>query len=156
MKKRGISPLIGTVLLIGFTIGLALVVFTWGGDLISNLTEDNSGVGQLTCFNEVDIELSNGCKNGADVTFTVENKKDTVVSRYIIRVYDESGNPYIETTTSELEAFGVNRKTITTDLTGIINKVELLRPSVVKDGESLECPDIKREISIDNDCPQTS
>ena len=33
MNKKGISPLIASVLLIGFTIVLAFLVFKWGGEL---------------------------------------------------------------------------------------------------------------------------
>ncbi|MBU1246318.1 MAG: archaellin/type IV pilin N-terminal domain-containing protein [Nanoarchaeota archaeon] len=34
MGKRGISPLIATVLLIGFTIVLAALVFRWGDSFL--------------------------------------------------------------------------------------------------------------------------
>ena len=30
MNKRGVSPLIATVLIIGFTVALAAMIFTWG------------------------------------------------------------------------------------------------------------------------------
>ena len=32
MSKRGISPLIATVLIVGFTIALAAMIITWGGN----------------------------------------------------------------------------------------------------------------------------
>ena len=41
MKKRGISPLIATVLIIGFTIVLAAVVIQWGGFLVNKLKQDS-------------------------------------------------------------------------------------------------------------------
>ena len=37
MKKRGISPLIATVLIIGFTIVLAALVMQWGSGLFENI-----------------------------------------------------------------------------------------------------------------------
>ena len=37
MDKRGISPLIATVLIIGFTVALAAVIITWGGRFILRL-----------------------------------------------------------------------------------------------------------------------
>jgi len=42
MKKRGISPLIATVLLIGFAIVLAAVVFKWGGAFLKGQTEEGT------------------------------------------------------------------------------------------------------------------
>ena len=39
--KRGISPLIATVLIIGFTIVLAAVVIRWGGDFLTGTTEES-------------------------------------------------------------------------------------------------------------------
>ena len=41
MKKRGISPLIATVLIIGFTIVLAAAIFQWGGSLVNKLKQDS-------------------------------------------------------------------------------------------------------------------
>ena len=38
-NKKGISPLIATVLLIGFTIVLAALVFRWGGQLFEQITD---------------------------------------------------------------------------------------------------------------------
>lgn len=45
-KKKGISPLIATVLIIGFTIVLAAVVMNWGGAFVRNLTEEQSKLTQ--------------------------------------------------------------------------------------------------------------
>ena len=38
--KKGISPLIATVLVIGFTIVLAALVLTWGQDLFKDMQDD--------------------------------------------------------------------------------------------------------------------
>lgn len=40
MDKRGISPLIATVLIIGFTIVLAVLVITWISGTVNEQTED--------------------------------------------------------------------------------------------------------------------
>jgi len=42
MQKRVISPLIGTVLLVGFTIGLAMIIFVWGSSFTKDLTEQST------------------------------------------------------------------------------------------------------------------
>lgn len=42
MNKKAVSPLIATVLIIGFTIVLAAVVMQWGGGFVRQLTEEQS------------------------------------------------------------------------------------------------------------------
>ena len=42
MDKKGISDLIATVLLIGFTVALAAIIITWGGRFIEDVTEQTS------------------------------------------------------------------------------------------------------------------
>ena len=42
MNEKGVSTLIETVLIIGFTIVLAAVVMTWGGSFVRTLTEKQS------------------------------------------------------------------------------------------------------------------
>ena len=41
-NKKGISPLIATVLIIGFTVALAAVVMTWGTGFVRSTTEETS------------------------------------------------------------------------------------------------------------------
>ncbi len=40
MDKRGISELIATVLIIGFTVALAAVIIIWGGRFVSETQGD--------------------------------------------------------------------------------------------------------------------
>lgn len=59
MKKRGISPLIATILLIGFAIAIAAVVFTWGRGYVTETAEKEGSLSQaqLEC-NQVEIEIN--------------------------------------------------------------------------------------------------
>ena len=58
--RKGISPLIATVLLIGFTIVLAALVMRWGGTLFRETTQTTGceSKGLLTCTSEVEISLA--------------------------------------------------------------------------------------------------
>ena len=55
MSKRGISPLIATVLLIGFTVILAILVITWVTGVVENTTEETSSSvdAQHKCLNSI-------------------------------------------------------------------------------------------------------
>jgi len=59
-SKKGISPLIATVLLIGFTIVLAALVFQWGGRLFKDTTTSTTCQGQvsLACASDVQLAIS--------------------------------------------------------------------------------------------------
>ena len=58
MKKRGVSPVIATVLLISIVVVLALIIFLWfkgmSGEVITKFGEENIG---LACQNKVDFQV---------------------------------------------------------------------------------------------------
>jgi flagellin-like protein len=58
-NKKAISPLIATVLLIGFTIVLAALVFQWGGQLFKETTRSTGceSQGRIACTSNVEITL---------------------------------------------------------------------------------------------------
>ncbi|MDD5178623.1 MAG: hypothetical protein PHT54_05095 [Candidatus Nanoarchaeia archaeon] len=76
LNKKGISPLIATVLIIGFTVALAAVIMTWGQKFTKDIqeqTEETSG-SQITCANEVDFEIKKVClESGNSYRVTISN-----------------------------------------------------------------------------------
>ena len=58
-KKRGISPLIASVLLIGFTIAIVAMIFIWWGDFVKQKTinEGLKNDAERACMNEVEIDV---------------------------------------------------------------------------------------------------
>ena len=87
--KKGISPLIATVLVIGFTIALALVIFTWGKAFTQSLTEETGekAQSQLACLqtNLISFEVKKACYQGNSVTFTLENKGEATINKVSLR-----------------------------------------------------------------------
>jgi flagellin-like protein len=83
--KRGISPLIATVLIIGFTVILAFIIITW----------INSNVDDLTCDQSCNADggsLCQGTITDLDVEFIwTDTNEDTIkdtsgIDEYIVRV----------------------------------------------------------------------
>ena len=88
MDKRGISPLIATILLIAFAIALGLVVMNWGKSYIEEKAEftagatDTSGCGLVElnviqvagrdkiCYNPNDNSIEVFLENGPDAKIT--------------------------------------------------------------------------------------
>ena len=86
MKKKGVSPLIATVLLIAFAVALGAVVMNWGRGYVQETTEKatESSAGDLACTSDVDIGLMDidgirqFCFNRSEdrVEFILENRKN--------------------------------------------------------------------------------
>jgi len=63
VKKRGISPLIATVLIIGFTVALAAIIMTWGQSFIKKTQETTTETTNiaLICAQEVKPDIKEAC-----------------------------------------------------------------------------------------------
>jgi len=88
MNKRGISPLIATVLIIGFTVALAAVIMTWGQSFsksMSESTEETTNV-QLTCTRDVVFVLDTVCSDTGKLRLTVENNGNKNLDEITARI----------------------------------------------------------------------
>ncbi len=99
LNKKGISPLIATVLLIGFTVALAGVVITWGGGFVKNITSgtEERTAQNLACAGDLNFEISKySCgdlANNIKSTITVNNKGSVPLTKVAIRFFDSEDNP---------------------------------------------------------------
>ncbi len=151
MNKKGISPLIATVLIIGFTIALAVVIMTWGFDffdrLITQGTEDADY--QLRCTKiDFDIEEAKCGASGLDIR--IENVKSTVdIDGFNVRIYaDGESDPYVVEVEEVVSAAalktleGVN----SADVTGkTAVKVGLIPLIMKSDGSYFSCGEEKEK-----------
>ena len=94
MKKRGISPLIATVLLIGFTIALAVIIFVW----VQTFTEERVGKtgeiveAEVVCSTAVELGIEKACVDSSGVHFIIENRKGNDVRGFVIRLENDAGD----------------------------------------------------------------
>ncbi len=75
-NKKGISPLIATVLVIGFTIVLAAMVITWGTRLFKTTVEETEAESKFTlaCTTGLKVEVvRSGLEEGGTFAFTLRN-----------------------------------------------------------------------------------
>ena len=91
MFKRGISPLIATVLIIGFTVALAAIIMTWGTTFskgIQKSTETTTDE-QMACAQEVQISLDSACYNPTKtaVILTIKNDGSKVITAMTARFF---------------------------------------------------------------------
>ena len=102
LNKKGISPLIATVLLIGFTVALAGIVITWGSNFVKNITSgtEERTESTLACAGDLNFEITRytcgDYTNLVKSTVTIDNKGNTVLEKVAIRFFnnqDELLNP---------------------------------------------------------------
>jgi len=91
INKKGISPLIATILLIGFTVALAAVVITWGSGFVERvtLTTEERTTKAIACTSELVFEIKNVDCSGK---VTIDNKGNIPINNLTLRFFDSSGN----------------------------------------------------------------
>ena len=105
--KKGISPLIATVLLIGFVVAVGTIVIFWGRNFVKERA-DKEGVlaeKQLRCENvEIDIKSVDKVNN----QIVIENKANEAIDGFILRVVsDGSGAQKIMQKLDGLKTAGI-------------------------------------------------
>ncbi len=98
MKKRGVSPLIASVLLIAFVIMIFVLITTW---VRRTAIEPSMQAGSeklasaLECIN-TEIEIVDVCRTtGNEITINVDNFGDTTLSSVGMRVVSTAGTKKI-------------------------------------------------------------
>lgn len=151
-NKRGISPLIATVLIIGFTVALAAVIMVWGQGFIKGMqekTEAGADV-QLICAQDVSMSVSDVCEEKDDATgeltgnlkVTVKNDGSKALSKITLRLYESASN--IGTVElPQLDAFDVKTYPVAASvfapmLSTAIKQVEGI-PIVTIEGKEVPC-----------------
>lgn len=109
MKKKAVSPLIATVLLIAFAVALGAVVMNWGRGYVedtANIARERSDT-EVTCASDVGLAIVeidsvpqvcyNDSLTNTSVEFIVENKKTRNIEKIQARVIgDKTRVPYIQ------------------------------------------------------------
>lgn len=90
-KKQGMSPLIATVLLIGFAVALAALVMTWGLDFIKEQTSrvDSSTEEALLCVNQLDFKIEIDCQNNK---IAIDNRGSMDITALRLRKHTAGGD----------------------------------------------------------------
>ncbi len=116
MKKKGISPLIATVLIIGFTVALGATIMIWGRGFIqdSMQKEGEMAEARLSCVS-AEFTVDRVCKNAENkVEVTVRNTQSETIDGFIFR-----STELTDTIEHKTELKGLTAETITLDLAKI-------------------------------------
>ena len=140
MFKRGISPLIATVLIIGFTVALAAIVMFWGGDFIKGMQERTGAAdaASSSCA-EATISVSDPEQTSpGKMNFLVENTGKSDIKSVIVRLNGDAGSVSVTKPGLKSAAKKVFRTEFNPDETGIVASTEVI-PNIDVDSKPTSC-----------------
>ena len=75
MSKKAVSPLIATVLVIGFAIALSGIMMTWGTSFVKDIQErsEKSSLKDITCTRDVGLNIKSTTVLGNKIKLVIEN-----------------------------------------------------------------------------------
>ena len=108
-SKKGVSPLIATVLIIALTVALTVFLMNWAFGFFKERTDETSRTTteQLRCT-QVDLNLDCGCQAGStgDCSFTFSNDNPLILSAgYNYRLIGLDGKSVSDKVDGPIEAF---------------------------------------------------
>lgn len=144
MKKKGISPLIATVLILGFTVALAAIIMTWGTSFTKKMqeqTEETADI-QVKCATDVAFDIKSVCNTSkTDYKVLIENNGNQDIKKWIVRLYasDTDVESYSCDTAADCEIgkFGLKQVKAVTTKSGI-KKVEAI-PIILSGNKDITC-----------------
>lgn len=93
MRKKGITPLIATVLLIGFTVALAALVISWGSGLFRKTTSETGEISDfnILCTTGYNLEYIASQSGTSSVSVIAKNNNDKNVYGFIFVLTSDDG-----------------------------------------------------------------
>ena len=151
-NKRGISPLIATVLLIGFTIALAAIIFSW----ISSFTEERAGKtaeivkSEVGCATSIEIGVEKACVDGTGIHFILENRENNDIEGFVVRL-EQGDNADVIEVDQRLGALEVTNIDILPQNINIPESAVIV-PKLKVDGKVALCQEKAIEVFITQGC----
>ncbi len=102
MGKNAISPLIATVIIIGFVVALAAILFTWGQSFIKSMKERSEEKAKLDLLcTEINryIDIKNLCVEAASIDITITNSGNKKIEGFDFLIEGKIDRDYIKNQT---------------------------------------------------------
>lgn len=154
MEKRGLAPLIATILIIGFVVVLATMILFWGSSFLTNLKESSEKMAleSISCSTDVAIHVKSACSMGNEAVFFVENVGSRDFKGFLIIFYGSEGGDSISIEENLLpyEIKKLN-PSFDADKIGEINKLRIY-PLILLGGKTVLCSNKYDETESFEDC----
>ena len=155
MNKKGISPLIATILLIGMVAMLSVLIINFYKDLIEEETDDIGRESSLAnyCLEGVDLSFEDICANISYslLNMKIKNRAAGNINGFVFQVI-ESNEDYVSSSNVSLGNFSSRKYSF--DFSGVSSEVDriLVIPLVEIGGLSGECSVKELEITSILNC----
>jgi hypothetical protein len=153
MDKKGISPLVATILLIALSVGMGVAVMSWGEAYIEEKAEFVQGVQEtvtscdLVSFSIIRIAgVDQLCVADGAVKGLIDNGPDTNIAEIHARIVSDAGIGVVENVLDRPLARG-SAAQVEFNAAGIISQVKFT-PKVVIAGKTVVCS--RQAIVVEN------
>src|SRR3989344_2644641 len=94
-NKKGLSPLIATLILVVIAIAAGALIMWFGRDYLTTIdTSIDDSSGRLSCSTDIDVDVMNACFDPSlsVINFIVANKRNTKIvnDNFYLQIYQES------------------------------------------------------------------
>lgn len=147
MKKRGVSSLISTLLIILATVLIGTAILIWAVGYVKSAQQSTSEISEETVFcASTDIKIRTACIEDDDIVFMVENPSQTDLEGLNIRVIGSSG-AYQEIIKEKFKVAEIRKIIVNNDGSiGSLRYVELL--PIIFAGKEITCSQAASESNI--------
>nr|MBA4404847.1 hypothetical protein [Nanoarchaeum sp.] len=160
MSKKGVSPLVATILLVAMVIVIALLIFWWYGDIIGKQLEKSKIDLETVCVEDLDYsvteidcrDVSGGAGDDRIISFYVRNSGTTRIGSFKIDISGNTGNSITEDVGLAI-APGVKNKVSfevpVIGVDGIGKSLEMdVTPMVYGNGKTRYCSEKVQKLSV--------
>jgi flagellin-like protein len=108
IKKKGVSNIVATVLLIIFVISIGVIVVVWSNKIVgTGIEKSQTRIGSNLECSGINLRLEEGTSAGK---ILIKNNNENVIKGFIARLITTSGNAYVDYKheDTEIVGFGVN------------------------------------------------
>ncbi len=140
--KRGISPLMATVLLVAFSIALGAVVMSWGEDYIATKSDFTTSANELgvgcdrVSFSIISVKgFPQVCYDGSAVQIFIENGQSIELSNLQARVVGSDGIAQTEIFSQPLAPLDAVKTAVHYDSIGFPLQLKLIPKINIGDAE---------------------
>lgn len=150
-NKKGISPLVATVLLVGFTLALAIVVWMWAGGFLEERAQKAGKIAnaEISCITDVGFSVIESCKSNNKLTITVENRKSEPLNGFTLRIED-GDNFEVKSITQQINNLEVKKLSVETNINP--QSFVLVPQIIIGSGEEASCPKSSVKVEDIKEC----
>ena len=159
--KKGISPLIATVIIVMISIFAGSLIMWFGKDYVTDVNVDiQSSEGRLTCANDIYVDVIEACHDDKFIHFIIANKrsKKLVNDNFYLRIYQEGNIALQPFAINNLEAGEIKKSRATyaqSSAEGVLYgepyKIALI-PVLRTNNKEILCVDSGKEVAL-SVCP---